>query len=62
MAVKVRMIEVDTTYQNHKQKHSKKSKTIIELKKIYEAMVKRDSYLVPDELSQDILRGLEVSK
>ena len=62
MAVKVRMIEVDTTYQSHKQKQSKKSKTIIELKKIYDAMIKRDSYLAPDELSQDLLRGLEVSK
>ncbi len=62
MAVRVRMIEVDTTYQNHKQKKSKKSKTMIELKRIYDAMIKRDSYLAPDELSQDILKGLEVSK
>ena len=62
MAVRVRMIEVDTTYQNHKQKKSKKSKTMIELKRIYDAMIKRDSYLAPDELSQDILKGLEESK
>ena len=62
MAVRVRMIEVDTTYQNHKQKKSKKSKAMIDLKRIYDAMIKRDSYLEPDELSQYILKGLEVSK
>jgi len=56
--IKVHPICIDTTYQKKTSRQQKRDKNIMDLKKIYDLMIKREK-LPMNELSDDVLNCMQ---